>query len=100
MSRDTGRVPIYRALVQPNLLMGGERTLVLFSLFLCAMLIFFALLASWYILFIISPILGIVLIGLIREMGSSDPLMSSVYLKHVQKYQTYYPPYDSVWRER
>jgi type IV secretory pathway TrbD component len=90
------RTPIYRATTRSQLLMGGERTLVLSTAMLAAMLIF-----SGGTL--ISATVGVFawfggLFGL-RQMAKADPEMSRVYLRHV-KYAGYYPPRSTPTCER
>lgn len=80
------QIPIYRALNRPNLLMGGDRELVLVTILSTAFLI--VLLASWY-----TVVTGIVVwfFGMwgLRWMAKADPLMRNLYLRHIRYSQHY-----------
>ena len=80
--------PLRRALHRPNLLIGGERELVLITAIVCGGLAVSAL------NFVASAIGGgvwIVSIGLLRMMAKADPQMSRIYLRQL-RYRAYYPP--------
>ena len=96
--RELRRLPIHRALNRPNLFMGGDRELMLFSLMLAAILIFSVL--TWW-----SIVLGIVLwavtAGALQRMGKADPFLRHVYIRHT-KYASYYaarPHHTGLTRE-
>ena len=84
--RELRRVPIHRALNRPNLFMGGDRELMLFSLMLTAILVFSVM--TWW-----STLLGFGLwtfsAAALRRMGKSDPYLRQVYTRHT-KYAAYY----------
>lgn len=88
-------VPIRRAGNRPNLFMGGDRELVMFSGLLSAALIFSA--QEWK-----ATLFGLLLwfaaLYLLRLMGKSDPMMRKVYLRH-RRYKSYYPPRSTPFRE-
>jgi type IV secretory pathway TrbD component len=88
------RNPIHRALSRPNLLMGADRELVLITGLLAVILIF-------VVLTVYSAIFGIavwiVIVGVLRVMAKSDPLMRQVYIRHIS-YRTNYKPTASPWR--
>jgi len=73
------RTPIYQATVRSQLLLGGERTLVLTLAMLSALWA-----VGMYVL---------------RWMGKADPEMSRVYIRHV-KYLTYYYARSRPFREQ
>lgn len=85
---------IHRALSRPNLLMGADRELVLIT-GLAAVILIFVVLTAY------SAPLGIagwiVIVGLLRIMAKSDPLMRHVYLRHIS-YKAYYRATTSPWR--
>jgi type IV secretory pathway TrbD component len=90
------RIPFPRTLHRPNLLLGGERKLV----------ILLGVIAFGLILSDISPFkiilgLGIWSIGLalLRLMAKADPQLSQVYLRRL-KYQRYYPAQSRVVLKR
>lgn len=88
-------IPIHRFGVRPNLFLGGDRELVMFS-----GLLSFALVFSAMDLFaaIFGIALWVVSLFLFRWMGKADPLMRFVYLRHT-KYAKYYPARSTPWRE-
>jgi len=79
-------VPFHSALNKPNLVLGGERDLMLFTGLISSAMIFVALSLQ-------SAIIGIVVwfvfSSLIRKMAKADPLMSKIYIKQLN-YQHYY----------
>jgi type IV secretion system protein VirB3 len=85
---------IHRALSRPNLLMGADRELVLITGLAAVILIF-------VVLTIYSAILGVAIwifiVGLLRIMAKSDPLMRRVYVRHIS-YKSHYKPTSAPWR--
>ncbi len=85
---------IHRALSRPNLLMGADRELVLITGLAAAILIF-------VVLTVYSALFGaavwIVIVGLLRMMAKSDPLMRRVYARHIS-YRSHYLPTAKPWR--
>jgi type IV secretion system protein VirB3 len=85
---------IHRALSRPNLLMGADRELVLLTGLAAVILIF-------VVLTVYSALVGIAIwisiVGLLRMMAKSDPLMRKVYIRHIS-YRSYYRPTASPWR--
>lgn len=88
------RSRIHRALSRPNLLMGADRELVLITGLASAILIF-------VVLTVYSALFGIgawiTIVGVLRMMAKSDPLMRQIYLRHIF-YKPYYKPTTSPWR--
>lgn len=86
---------IHRALSRPNLLMGADRELVMMTGLAAVILIF-------VILTVYSVFMGvagwIVIIGVLRMMAKSDPLMRQVYIRHIS-YRNHYRPTSSPWRK-
>jgi len=84
-------VPIHSALNKPNLVLGGERELMLFTGLISATMIFVALSLQ-------SAVIGIVVwfifSSLIRKMAKSDPLMSKIYIRQL-RYQHYYQAHST-----
>lgn len=85
---------IHRALSRPNLLMGADRELVLITGLASAILIF-------VVLTVYSALFGfavwIVIVGLLRRMAKSDPLMRQIYIRHIS-YRSHYLATTSPWR--
>ena len=88
------RNSIHRALSRPNLLMGADRHLVLLT-GLAAIILIFVVLTVYSAIFGIA--IWFVIIGLLRMMAKSDPLMRRVYVRHIS-YQPYYKATTSPWR--
>ena len=88
------RARIHRALSRPTLLFGADRELVLFTGLLAVILVF-------VVLTLVSAVLGaviwIVVVGVLRMMAKSDPLMRHIYVRHI-KYRPHYRPTSTPWR--
>ncbi len=87
--------PFYRALHRPNLFLGGERELVMSTGILCAGLVVSS--QNWPATIVGLSIWGVG-IGVFRMMAKIDPYLVRVYLRHL-KYQDYYAPRSTAWRE-
>lgn len=84
---------IHRALSRPNLLMGADRELVLLT-GIAAVILIFVVLTLYSALFGVA--VWIVIVGLLRTMAKSDPLMRKVYIRHIS-YRSYYRATTSPW---
>ena len=86
--------PIHRALSRPNQIMGADRELVLLTGLATVILVFVVLTRF-------SALLGtavwIVVLGALRLMAKTDPMMRQVYLRHM-RYKLTYRPTSSPWR--
>lgn len=89
------RTILHRALHRPNLLMGGERELVMFSLMISGGLVATALNLP---AFFIGVLVWGLTIGLLRLMAKADPYLSSVYRRHL-RYAHFYPARSSAHTE-
>ncbi|HAA02064.1 MAG TPA: conjugal transfer protein TrbD [Syntrophobacteraceae bacterium] len=82
------RIPIHRSLNRPQMMLGGERELVLFAALLAVLIV-----VSGMNLF--SFLTGLALwslaIAVLIRMGRVDPELSKVYQRHI-RYRAYYPP--------
>lgn len=87
-------IPIRQCGNRPNLFMGGDRELVMFSGLLSAILIFAA--QDWLAAFVGVSIWFSVLKGL-RLMAKSDSSMRAIYLRQ-RRYQAYYPARSTPFR--
>ncbi len=85
---------IHRALSRPNLLMGADRELVLIT-GLAAVILIFVVLTVYSALFGVA--VWIVVVGLLRMIAKSDPLMRQVYVRYIS-YELYYKATTSPWR--
>jgi type IV secretion system protein VirB3 len=81
------RTPLHRALYRPNLILGGERELVLITAIICSGVAVSGL-------NLVSAGVGLtvwlIAIGLMQMMAKADPDMSKIYLRQLQ-YGAYYP---------
>lgn len=86
--------PVHRSLTRPNLFMGGDRELVMFSGLLAFALVFTA--QEW-IAAVYGTILWFGALLVLRRMAKADPKMRWVYLRHRQ-YKRYYPARSTPFR--
>ncbi|HAU1457924.1 TPA: conjugal transfer protein TrbD [Legionella pneumophila] len=88
-------IPIRKCGNRPNLFLGGDRELVMFSGLLSAILVFAA--QDW-----LAAIAGLTMWFLslkgLRLMAKSDPFMRAIYLRQ-RCYQAYYAPRSTPFRE-
>jgi type IV secretory pathway TrbD component len=82
------RTALHRALHRANLLLGGERELVLITAIICGGL---AVSALNVVASAIGGGVWVIAIGLLRMMAKADPQMSRIYLRQL-RYRAYYPP--------
>ena len=88
-------IKVHSALNKPNLLLGGERELMLMVGMFSALMIFIAM--TWQT-FIIGIALWLILSMLLRMMAKADPLMSKIYLRQL-KYKDFYTAHSSPFYE-
>jgi len=93
-SAPLARSRIHRALSRPNHLMGADRELVLLTGLATAILIFVVL--TWYAA-LFGVAIWIVVIGALRVMAKTDPMVRQVYVRHVG-YRPTYRPTATPWR--
>lgn len=74
-------VAIHQSANRPNLLLGGDRELVLVMIMVAAGLAFS--LASWWGIGL-AIALWISSIAVLQRMGKADPLLRHVYLRHIR----------------
>lgn len=90
-------IKVHSALNKPNLLLGGERELILIVGLLSAIMVFIAM--TWQT-FIIGIIMWLGLSMLLRMMAKEDPLMSKIYLRQL-KYKDFYMAHSTpFYREK
>lgn len=82
------RSEFHRVLHRPNLFLGGERELVMFTALVCSG---FVISSQNLIATVLGISIWLICIGFFRLMAKADPCMSRVYLRHL-RYQHYYPP--------
>lgn len=79
-------IVIHQSANRPNLLLGGDRELVLLAAMLAASLIF-VIATAWGA--ILGTVLWVMAVAVLRRMGKADPMLRQVYVRHV-RYQTFY----------
>jgi type IV secretory pathway TrbD component len=89
------RTPIYRALHRPQLLLGGDRELVLVSGLLCFGL---AAAAVNVTAIVVGTLLWFVCLALLRRIARADPDMRRVYARYL-RYRSYYPARSRPYRQ-
>ncbi|MFM2287726.1 MAG: hypothetical protein RL684_869 [Pseudomonadota bacterium] len=88
------RTILHRSLHRPNLLIGGERELVMFSMLISGGLIVSALNLP---ALVVGLVIWIVMVALLRRMAKADPYMSTVYRRQLA-YAPYYPARSTPYR--
>jgi type IV secretion system protein VirB3 len=88
-------VKVHAALNKPNLLLGGERELMLVVGLFSAVMVFIAM--TWQT-FIIGVSLWLILSMLLRMMAKADPMMSKIYLRQL-KYKDFYLAHSTPFYE-
>ena len=88
------QVKYHESANKQNLIMGGDRELVLCSGLLAVILV--ALIQTWW-----STVMGVALwivgVAVLKRMGKQDPMMRQVLIKHLQ-YRDFYPAASGVDR--
>ena len=88
---DTGDKPrevvIHQSANRPNLLLGGDRELVLVTMMIAAGLAF-SLATLWGIG--LAVVYWIVSMAILQRMGKADPLLRKTYFRHI-RYLAFYP---------
>jgi type IV secretory pathway TrbD component len=78
---------IHQSANRPNLILGGDRELVLITI-LVSVALGFSLATWWGIGLAVAFWAGA--IAALQRMGKADPLLRPVYLRHI-RYAAYYP---------
>jgi type IV secretion system protein TrbD len=80
-------IVIHQSANRPNLILGGDRELVLLTIMVAVALGFS--LASWWGVGLAAGF-WMASIAALQRMGKADPLLRHVYLRHI-RYAPYYP---------
>ncbi len=80
-------IVIHQSANRPNLLVGGDRELVLVTMMVAAGLAF-SLATLWGIG--LAVLFWIASIAALQRMGKADPLLRQVYVRHI-RYLPFYP---------
>jgi type IV secretory pathway TrbD component len=86
----------HQSINRPNLMMGGDREMVLFAALISG-LVGFTNMTSWWGLVIAALFFPCAIWGLTR-MAKEDPLMRKVYISHM-RYGRFYPAKAPLHRE-
>jgi type IV secretion system protein VirB3 len=86
-------VVLHQSINRPNLLMGGDRELVLFAALIAGVLAF-SLMTWWGILLAVAVWPSA--IWALSRMAKADPLMRQIYVRHI-RYATYYPAKSKIY---
>mgnify|MGYP000919698491 CR=1 FL=1 len=78
---------IHQSANRPNLLLGGDRELVLVMVMIAGGLAFS--LASWWGIGV-AAVLWVGSMAALQRMGKADPLLRPVYMRHI-RYAAHYP---------
>jgi type IV secretion system protein VirB3 len=89
------RTSLHRALHRPNLILGGERELVLISAILCGGVAVSGLNA---VSVIIAVGVWLVTVGFLQMMAKTDSHLSKVYLRYL-RYRPYYAARSRPFRK-
>lgn len=88
-------VTIHQGLIQPNLVIGGDREMVLTSGLVAATLVFY----SWEIkAAVVGTLFWFFAIFVLRLMAKHDPKLRQVFMRH-RLYRAYYPSHSTPWRD-
>lgn len=87
--------PIHRVFVRPNLVLGGDRELVIMSGVVAFALVFTGM--TW-VSFGYGIALWAIALFACQVMAKADPLMRYVYLRH-RLYALYYPARSTPYRD-
>ncbi len=88
------RTPVHHVLHRPNLVLGGDRNLVVFSLL---MSIGVALNGMTKIAVAVGAVIWFLSLFCFRKMAKADPMMRQVYMRQ-RKYKQFYAPRSTPWR--
>ena len=87
------RIPIHRSLNRPHLLLGAERSLVLLTGMITALVMFSGSISPT------SIIMGVAFwccsFWALVRMGKADPQMSQVYQRHI-RHRSYYSAHSCI----
>ena len=85
-------VMIHQSANRPQMVLGGDREMVLLSALMAAMLIF-ALVTWWGV--VAGLLLWVSAVAVFSRMGKADPMLRQVYIRHV-KYRAFYPAKSGI----
>lgn len=85
-------IKIHQSANRPQLLLGGDREMVLLAALMASMLVF-SLVRWWGVL--AGLLLWVAAVAVLSRMGKADPMLRQVYIRHV-KYRAFYPAKSGV----
>ena len=80
-------VVVHQSVNKPNLVLGGDRELVLVAIMVSFSLGFS--LATWWGIGL-SVVFWVAAMAALQRMGKADPLLRHAYLRHI-RYRSFYP---------
>ncbi|MDE3028647.1 MAG: VirB3 family type IV secretion system protein [Paracoccaceae bacterium] len=86
---------VHRALHRPQMILGGERELMLFSALLAGGI---AMASLNLVATISGGVIWIFCAYGLRRMAKADPILSKIYMRH-RKYADHYPAFSRPWRK-
>ncbi len=89
------KTKVHRALHRPQLILGGERELVLFSGLVAGGI---AVAALNIPAAVIGGIIWALCLYGLRRMAKADPILSKIFARQ-RKYADYYPAFSRPWRK-
>jgi type IV secretion system protein TrbD len=87
-------VTFHQSANRPNMLLGGDRELVLMSALFAAVLIF-TLAKLWAAT--AGVVFWLIALAVLRRLAKADPMMRQVYIRHI-KYKPFYPAKSGLHR--
>jgi len=87
MENGPREIPIHQSANRPQLLLGGDREMVLFAMLIAACLVF-AVMTWWGVL--TGLLFWWTSVAVLHRMGKADPLMRHAYIRHI-RYTDFYP---------
>lgn len=85
-------VLIHQSANRPQLVLGGDREMVLLSALMAAMLIF-ALVTWWGV--VAGLLLWVSAVAVLSRLGKADPMLRQIYIRHV-RYRAFYAAKSGV----
>jgi type IV secretion system protein VirB3 len=86
-------VVIHQSANRPNLILGGDRELVLIAI-LTAVSLAFSLASWWGLRLSVAFWLGAV--AVLQRMAKADPMLRQIYMRHI-RYRPFYPAKSGLY---
>ena len=89
---------LYTSGHRPNLVLGGDRELVLVSGLLSFVLVFAGFVAHETVVMLFGVAFWFCALYALRKMAKADPALRRVYLKHIKYKKAFYPARSTPFR--